>query len=259
MSFLSTLKGSFNLNKLLCSLSNYLKLEKKSKDTLLFRYGNKGNKFYVVLKGEVSVLILKEVRVNISFNRYFLHLLLLKMLKEDELLKKIITANSKIKYHFDERDFDSYYEKIVNFVNKHMTKFLENKKNLKENSRDKKIEQNKIADSKTNSEIDFNNDSINENENSDIKSEYKSDKDSNKDKDINDLRVRRKKTNTFLLNNNFVSKFLNWKKSKEEEKLEEEEEEQESEDKEINYQILDLPFFNLDEIKEIIHYYIYKA
>ena len=129
---------------------------------------------------------------------------------------------------------------------------------MKENSRDKKIEQNKIADSKTNSEIDFNNASINENENSEIKSEYKSDKDkdSNKDKDINDLRVRRKKTNTFLLNNNFVSKFLNWKKSKEEEKLEEEEEEQESEDKEINYQILDLPFFNLDEIKEIIHYYI---
>ena len=91
---------------------------------MLFRYGNKGNKFYVVLKGEVSVLILKEVRVNISFNRYFLHLLLLKMLKEDELLKKIITANSKIKYHFDERDFDSYYEKIVNFVNKYITKFL---------------------------------------------------------------------------------------------------------------------------------------
>jgi hypothetical protein len=133
MNFLSTLKGPFNNDKLLYSLSVYLKIEKRSKDSLIFRFGNKGIKFYVIIKGEVSVLILKEMKVQICFKRYFLHLLLLKMLKEDELVKKSITANAKIKYHFDERDFDSYYEKIDNFVNKYLKDKLDKKKKSIEN------------------------------------------------------------------------------------------------------------------------------
>ena len=56
------------------------------------------------------------------------------MLKEDELVKKSITANAKIKYHFDERDFDSYYEKIDNFVNKYLKDKLDKKKKSIENN-----------------------------------------------------------------------------------------------------------------------------
>ena len=118
MKFLSTLKFPIGNDKLLYSLSLYLKMEKKSKDEIIFRYGNKGTKFFIVLEGEISILILKETKALISFKRYFLHLLLLKMLKEDELVKKTIFANSKMKYHFDDKDFDNYYEKIVNFANR---------------------------------------------------------------------------------------------------------------------------------------------
>lgn len=122
MSFLSTLKSPISNDKLLYSLSLYLKMENKSQDELIFRYGNKGNKFYIVLEGEISILILKETKALISFKRYFMHLLLLKILKEDELVKKTILANSKMKYHFDDKDFDGYYEKIVNFANKNFDK-----------------------------------------------------------------------------------------------------------------------------------------
>ena len=256
MNFLSKLKGSFNMNKLLFSLSNYLKLEKRSKDTLLFRFGNKGNKFYILFKGEASVLILKEARVNICFKKYFVHLLLLKMLKEDELLKKTITANSKIKYDIDERDFDNYYDKIVNFANKYMTNNSKYINDLKENSNNKEGEQNKIFASKKNSEVDFNNFNINENDNSEIKNENNIEKE--KDKEINELRMRKKKINTFLVNNNFASKFLNSKENKEIKNIKKfEEEEEESEDKDKIYQNLYLPFFRVEEVKEIINYYIY--
>ena len=134
MNFLSSLKGNLNIDKLLNSLSTHLKLEKKNKNTLIFRQGNNGNKFYIILEGEVSVLIPKEDenKVEISFKRYFLHLMLLKMLKEDELVKRIINVNTKIKYHFDDRDFDIYFERIVEFVNKYMTDMINPKKNIED-------------------------------------------------------------------------------------------------------------------------------
>ena len=88
MTFLSTLKAPISNDRLLYSLSIYLKIEKKSKNSILFRFGNKGTKFFIILEGEVSILILKETKALISFKRYFLHLLLLKMLREDELIKK---------------------------------------------------------------------------------------------------------------------------------------------------------------------------
>ena len=52
MSFLSTLKSPISNDKLLYSLSLYLKMENKSKDELIFRYGNKGN----VRTGDLSRL-----------------------------------------------------------------------------------------------------------------------------------------------------------------------------------------------------------
>ena len=218
MNFISTLKGTFNSDKLLYSLSNYLKMEKKAKDTLIFRFGNKGNKFYVLLKGEVSVLILKEQKVKICFKKYFLHLLLLKMLKEDELVKKTITMNSKFKFHFDDRDFDTYCEKIENFVNKYMNN---NVNKLKKNKEDN---QNFFGNNK-NKEI-----YLSQNRR---------------------LNQKRQTIHYNYLRNNYSSKFLLNKNS------DSDEEEEESEEKDINYANTDLPFFNLNDIKEIVHYYIY--
>ena len=153
MSFLSTLKSPISNDKLLYSLSLYLKMENKSQDELIFRYGNKGNKFYIVLEGEISILILKETKALISFKRYFLHLLLLKILKEDELVKKTIMANSKMNYHFDDKDFDGYYEKIVNFANKNFNK--SNKiSDLIDNDNDDENQENDNNENEKNKEID---------------------------------------------------------------------------------------------------------
>ena len=250
MNFLSSLKGSFNSDKLLYSLSNYLKMEKKNKDSLIFRFGNKGNKFYVLIRGEVSVLILKEIKVQICFKRYFLHLLLLKMLKEDELVKKCITANAKIKYHFDDRDFDIYYEKIVNFVNKYMIEQLNKKKKSNEEDKDDIREANKQFFIKKNSIAGYNNNfQFNKNKDIGVKNSYSH----LKNKDNNRLNAKRKTAKNFSLKNKLSSKFLTYHI----EEHQEEEEEEESEDKEINYSNADLPFFSLNDIKEIVHYYIY--
>ena len=140
---LSTMKSlSLMINitepeKILFSLSTYLKLESKPKDSILFRFGDKGTKFYILLSGRVSILILKETRVEMSFKRYFLHLFLLKMMKEKEMVKKTIMANTKIKNPLDAKTFDIIFDKILKFVRKHFGKNLKKKENdLEEDSLD---------------------------------------------------------------------------------------------------------------------------
>ena len=54
MKFLSNDIDIHDKEKLISSLSTFLKLEKKQKGSILFRYGNKGNRFYVVLSGEIK-------------------------------------------------------------------------------------------------------------------------------------------------------------------------------------------------------------
>ena len=116
--FFKTLLNNNNKEKVLSSLSLCLKSEKKTKNIPIFRYGNKGSKVYIVLKGELSVLILKETKVEITFMRYFEYLILLKLIKEDELLKKTILSNTKISPKIDEVNFGKYFKKLENFVNK---------------------------------------------------------------------------------------------------------------------------------------------
>lgn len=99
-------------------------MESKNKDSVLFRYGNKGNKFYILLSGQVTILLLKETKVQLSFLRYIQHLFLLKMMKEDELVKKTIVANYKNKHHLDEKSFDIFFDKIKKYE-----KDYKNKKN----------------------------------------------------------------------------------------------------------------------------------
>ena len=120
MDFLSLLRA--DKDKLLFSLSKYLKLEKKPQNNIIFRYGNKGNKFYIVFSGELSVLILKEVNVQISYIQYFMHLLILKLLKEDDLVDKIISCNYAAN-RVNKNEFDFYYENINKFINKYFGKF----------------------------------------------------------------------------------------------------------------------------------------
>ena len=126
MKYLSSMISIIDTDKILFSLSVYLKMEKKYKDSVLFRYGNKGTKFYILLSGQVTILLLKETKVEITFLRYIQHLLLLKMMKEDELVKKTIIANYKNKYHLDEKSFEIFFEKLVKNDKKNYGK---NKKN----------------------------------------------------------------------------------------------------------------------------------
>ena len=144
MKFLSVSTDDENRNKLLYSLSFCLKMEKKSQGTIIFRYGNKGTRFYIVLGGEVSVLILRESTVEMTFLNYIRYLLFLKVLKEDELAKKIISANPKSTFRLAEKDIDIYYDNIVSFINKYYTIVYLNESDIIEYNKNESNNKNNI-------------------------------------------------------------------------------------------------------------------
>ena len=265
MTFLSTLKVPISNDKLLYSLSIYLKIEKKTKDTILFRFGNRGNKFYIILEGQVSIFILKETKAVISFKRYFLHILLLKMLKEEELIRKTILANSKKISHFDDKDFDIYYEKIVNFTNKYF------KKNIKYEDIMKAEENKEENNYNNNSKNEFN---INTNQDENVSNKNKK-KVNIKFKEESIIHKEKPKNNNDIKNkNNSKDNLISTQITKEKKSilLKTKAEIIKTKDvvvskqslgsneiyrEEINYSNADLPYFEIHEIKEIILYYIY--
>ena len=66
-----------DLESLLKNLSVHLKCEKYAKGKVVFRYGEKGHKFFIVLKGSVNILILKENKIRLTFFEYINHLIIL--------------------------------------------------------------------------------------------------------------------------------------------------------------------------------------
>ena len=119
MKFVSIATDLNDRERLIASLSNCLKLEKRPKGSILFRYGNKGTKFYIVLGGEISVLILKEAVIELTFLNYIKYLFYLKIIKEDELAKKIAATNQYNEFGLTERYLDKYYEGVLSFINKY--------------------------------------------------------------------------------------------------------------------------------------------
>ncbi len=87
---MSTINIEQGLDHLLFSISNSLRCEKKQGNTVVFRYGDKGNKCYLLLIGSVSILLPKENQVKCSFLVYFKHLMLLNLINEKELLRNTI-------------------------------------------------------------------------------------------------------------------------------------------------------------------------
>ena len=119
MKFLSVSADLEDKKKLLYSLSFCLKMEKKQQGSIIFRYGNKGTRFYIVLGGEVSVLIFREKTIEIDHLNFIKYLLYLKIIKEDELAKKILVANHKSSFAINEKHLDSHYDDIISFINKY--------------------------------------------------------------------------------------------------------------------------------------------
>lgn len=87
-------------DELVSKIAKTLVFEQGYKDQIIFRYGDKADKFYIIIKGKVSVLILKEEEVQFSQNEFFFYLCLLSYYSEYELLRKCYESNYRSFFNF---------------------------------------------------------------------------------------------------------------------------------------------------------------
>ena len=95
--------NGIDINLLLTKISSNLKLKTINKNFFVFHVGEEGNLFYIILKGKVSVLVPKQIKIHMSFEQYKIHLQLLCSLNEKFLYEETHKLNKKT-YKLSEKE-----------------------------------------------------------------------------------------------------------------------------------------------------------
>ena len=95
--------GNFEGDKefFLTKLSTSMHVEIFPKDYLLFRKNDIGDKFYIILKGSVAIVITQEINIDMTEKEYIIHLEKLRFFKEYYLLDVLLSYDNKIEIKTD--------------------------------------------------------------------------------------------------------------------------------------------------------------
>jgi len=99
-----------DINSLLKTFSQNLKIKTINKNNVLFRYDDNGDKFFIILNGKVSILIPKLKKISITGGAYFDYLVSLFISEEEYLLKNSIANNYPEIGFINFEDFVKYLE-----------------------------------------------------------------------------------------------------------------------------------------------------
>ena len=105
-------QGKDTLEEKLKQILINLKYEYYPKNTVMFKYGDKGDKFYIILKGKIGFLIPKKIKCNLNEEEYLSNIIKYYQNGEHELVKYILRYNQQI-FDFGE-DFEKYINDIIN-------------------------------------------------------------------------------------------------------------------------------------------------
>ena len=82
-----------DLSLLMDNVSAHILYEYFPEKRILMRYGDDGDKFYILLNGTIVIIVPRRKPVNISLNEYFRYIALLIIYKEQQLVKQVIREN----------------------------------------------------------------------------------------------------------------------------------------------------------------------
>ena len=121
--------GNFEGDKdfFLSKLSTSMHVETFPKDYLLFRKNDIGDKFYIILKGSVAIVITQEISIEMTEQEYNIHIERLRYFKEYYLLESLISYDNKIE--INEELLDKVKDEI----------YLETTKNRRPKEKDKNV------------------------------------------------------------------------------------------------------------------------
>ena len=139
---LSDLKPE-EFEKVLFFIASNLSYEKYNKNEIICKYGDKADKYYIILKGKVIFLVTKMNNYYLTEEEYIEHLMKLREFQEIELMKTIISnnqyvyfinsSNNNILTDFDEFIFNALERHEKNKENKYSNYLYERFKEYKTN------------------------------------------------------------------------------------------------------------------------------
>ena len=100
------------LEEFLYNISSLLIYENSPKNRFIFKFGEKAEKFYIILKGKVEFCVPKENKVLMNEEEYILFLSKLRFNEENELIKKNL-ENNKISFNYGD-NFDQFVLRVLN-------------------------------------------------------------------------------------------------------------------------------------------------
>ena len=176
----------YEAKEIVNKIAMYLKREEIKKDKVIFYNGQIGKTFYIILEGEVSVLIPNEFNVEITPDKYLNYLKYLYKLNEYELLKLSYDSNKKIinevDYEFADilKKFDYCLDKCLSLnhkmeeisVESYINRFLffDNDRIFNKSESENKNKNNKRSSSYESNNFEVSNSFINNNNNNKNKS-----------------------------------------------------------------------------------------
>ena len=123
------------LEKILYNLSVKLQYEFIEKNKIVYLHGDYPDKYYIILKGEVDIIIPNEVEVMMTEYEYYYYILRLYKCQEHSLLKKVLNKNYDI-YPLDIKLLEDWIQTAFNTLlnlekESELNKIKRKKKNTK--------------------------------------------------------------------------------------------------------------------------------
>jgi hypothetical protein len=112
------IKLSTDPNILLSQIAKFLKMEKLTHNQILFKFGEKEDKFFFLLSGEVAVIKIREKIKDLTENEYIIYLCKLLKYKEYGLILHIIEVNHNIFNGIQVQHIKSFITEKLSFQKK---------------------------------------------------------------------------------------------------------------------------------------------
>ena len=123
-SFMNILSKEKNMKleeNLIEQISIHLRHEFIPKNNIVTRFGEKGEKFYIILKGKVMFLVPKPSKCYLNLEEYILYLIQLRKNNEFEIINNLLVQN-KIHYDIEDNNLDFYLMKEYEEYQKNLNK-----------------------------------------------------------------------------------------------------------------------------------------
>ena len=110
----------YNIQRILLSLSTELQYEYFDSNKVIYKHGDIADKYYILLRGEVDIIVPNEIEVMMNEYEYFYYILRLYKFQEFDLLKKVLNKNYNL-YPLNKKLFEDWIQTAYNTL-RHLKK-----------------------------------------------------------------------------------------------------------------------------------------